>query len=472
MKDRSIRTRVTFWFATSLIIVVLLSVVSFEIVGQKVTEKTIVNILRDAVENNLDEVEYYDQIPGDGLDYDADYYMKYNQGWLEIDDDFIPNVNGVFCTVYDAKSGETEMIYGENPIADTTKNIKFSNRDVQKVNADGITYYIYDRKIKSNGLDDMWIRGVVSYEDNAGDIRTVSQITSVILIIILAVAIIGGYMVAGYMLNPISRISGAASRISRGNDLKERIDIGEGKDEVHELADSFNNMMERLEEAFADEQRFTSDVSHELRTPISVIMTQSEFALDSGKCEEDYVSALKSIKRQADKMSKLVNDMLTFARLGKESSVYVKEKLDFSELVESISEDMALIGENNITLESHVKHGISVSGNKDLLARLIVNLIGNAYKYGREDGHIYVRLDADGDKAYLSVEDDGIGIAEAEIANIFKRMYQVDSSRHDKGSGLGLFMVKEIAQYHDGEVTVESRLGEGSRFVFEVPLLK
>lgn len=73
MKDRSIRTRVTFWFAASLIIVVLLSVVSFEIVGQKITEKTTVNILRDAVENNLDEVEYYDQIPGDGLDYDADY---------------------------------------------------------------------------------------------------------------------------------------------------------------------------------------------------------------------------------------------------------------------------------------------------------------------------------------------------------------------------------------------------------------
>lgn len=468
MKGRSIRTRVTLWFSVSLIIVVLLSFISFMIVSRTVVEKTTLNILRDAVENNLDEVEFHDEIINDEMDQDSDYYMKYSDGWLEIDDDFLSSVNGVYCTVYDVSPGCPELIYGENPIADITKACEFSNRDLQKIVTDGVEYHIYDRKVRSEGLKNVWIRGVISDEQNAGDVHTIAEITIIILIAILIIAILGGNIIAGRMLNPISSITKAASKISRGNDLKERIDIGEGKDEVHELADSFNKMMERLEVAFADEQQFTSDVSHELRTPISVIMAQSEFALENSNKEDDYIDALETVKRQAGKMSKLVNDMLTFARLGRNSGVYEKIKMNLSEVVESISEDMALIEEKGIKLECEAEPDVFVNGNRELLSRLIVNLIGNAYKYGKDEGHIWVKVKVAEGKAYLTVEDDGIGIAEDEIPKISKRMYQVDSSRNDKGSGLGLYMVKEIAEFHGGRIMVESRLNHGSKFIFEI----
>ena len=170
-------------------------------------------------------------------------------------------------------------------------------------------------------------------------------------------------------------------------------------------------------------------------------------------------------------MSKLVNDMLTFTRLGRENSVYSKGKLNLSELAESISEDMALIGEKGISLQSDRAQDVYVSGNRELLSRLIINLIGNAYKYGKENGHIYVLLSEENDAAVLSVEDDGIGISQDDLTKIFNRLYQADSSRSDSGSGLGLFMVREIARYHDGEISVTSRLNEGSRFIFKIKKL-
>ncbi len=471
MKNRTIRTKITLWFSISLIAVVTLSFISFMTVSRQVIEKTTLNVLQKAVEENMDEVEFHPEIIYDEQDYDADYYMKYRDGWLEIDDDFLSSINGVSCAVYDMSEGKKEIIYGEDPTAAETKNLAFENKEIHKIEADGTRYYVFDRKVKNQGVENIWIRGVISDEQDAGDITSIAKATMAIMFIILLVAILGGNIVADRMLKPISRITEAASRISRGNDLKQRLDIGDGKDEVHKLADSFNQMVERLDEAFENEQQFTSDVSHELRTPISVIMAQSEFALEHGAAEEDYISALEAVRRQAGKMSKLVNDMLTFTRLGRENSVYSKGKLNLSELAESISEDMALIGEKGISLQSDIAQDVYVSGNRELLSRLIINLIGNAYKYGKENGHIYVLLSEENDAAVLSVEDDGIGISQDDLTKIFNRLYQADSSRSDSGSGLGLFMVREIARYHDGEISVTSRLNEGSRFIFKIKKL-
>lgn len=471
MKNKTIRFKITLWFSVSLIIVVILSFVSFMTVSKRVVKHTTINVLQEAVEQNLDEVEYHDEMIDDELDFDADYYMKYKDGWLEIDDDYLTLVNGVTCAVYDFAGGTRDLIFGEDPIAAETKNTPFENRQIQNIKIDEINYYIYDRKVKNKGVEDIWIRGVISGEQSAGEITDISKLTVTILLLILLIAIIGGNIIAGRMLDPMKQITEAASQISRGNDLKKRIDIGEGKDEVHRLADSFNNMMTRLDEAFEREQQFTSDVSHELRTPISVIMAQSEFALENGETEEDYIDALGSINRQSRKMSRLVNDMLAFARLGKEKSVYTKESLNLSEICRSICDEMALIGDKNIRLESEICPNIHIEGNEELISRLLVNLIGNAYKYGKENGNIRVELTADRGQAMVSVTDDGIGISEEDLPKVFNRFYQADSSRTDKGSGLGLFMAKEIAQFHNGDIFVESRLGEGSRFFVKIKIL-
>ena len=130
---------------------------------------------------------------------------------------------------------------------------------------------------------------------------------------------------------------------------------------------------------------------------------------------------------------------------------------------------MALIREKGITLQKEIQKGIFVMGNEELLTRLLINLIGNAYRYGRENGHIHVVLERGKEGAVLRVQDDGLGIAKQDQQKIFRRFYQAEPSHAGMGSGLGLCMVWEIARLHGGQIHVESELGVGSVFEFSMP---
>ena len=145
------------------------------------------------------------------------------------------------------------------------------------------------------------------------------------------------------------------------------------------------------------------------------------------------------------------------------------EVIDLSTLVRSACEDLSLIRENGIALSSEVDDGISITGNQALLLRAISNLIFNAYRYGKENGHINVVLHGDGEQITLKVEDDGIGISLQDIPKVFDRFYRADSSREKTGTGLGLALTKEIVEFHHGALSVESVLGEGSVFSIVFP---
>jgi len=160
-------------------------------------------------------------------------------------------------------------------------------------------------------------------------------------------------------------------------------------------------MIARLDESFEAERQFTSDVSHELRTPMSVIMAQCEYTLDEERTPQEYERALRLIRRQGRKMTKLINDMLDFVRLERRGTNYQIEKLNLSALVNSVCEDMSLIRERGISLEHEVEDEIWVDGNPALLSRLLSNLISNAYRYGKDDGHIKVRLKKSQDEVTL-----------------------------------------------------------------------
>lgn len=149
---------------------------------------------------------------------------------------------------------------------------------------------------------------------------------------------------------------------------------------------------------------------------------------------------------------------------------YPKQNVDLSALTTSLCDDMALIRQQGIQLTADIQPEINIYGNPQLLSRLMTNLISNAYRYGKENGHILVRLHSNDTGASerrslsLSVEDDGIGISKEEQKHIFQRFYQVDPSRSGAGTGLGLSMVQQIAEFHNGTVTVKSAPGDGSIF--------
>lgn len=154
-------------------------------------------------------------------------------------------------------------------------------------------------------------------------------------------------------------------------------------------------MIGRLDESFKAEQRFTSDASHELRTPMSVIMAQCEYTLEKERTAAEYEDALKVIRRQGKKMSKLIDDMLCFARLDRNQDSYPGEEVNFSALVDDVCGDMALLRDKDITLDRETEPGIFFYGNTMLLTRMLTNLISNAYRYGKQNGRIHVVLKRD-----------------------------------------------------------------------------
>lgn len=461
MKRFSIRTTITLWFSVALILVVSITYFMVLFVGDQVIQKTIRDNLIETVEHNVDEIEFYKRVDDAALAQNLDHYVKWDGGYLEVDDDFLDEINQVYTSLCKA---DGSLVYGENPIVKETATVGFRNSSVQQVKADGITYYIFDRKLTQEGLEGLWLRGVVSEVQGSIQLNSIARTSLILLPFLVLVAIVGGYLITKRMLKPIQNLSDAAAQIGQGSDLKKRIDIGEGKDELHRLADQFNKMFGRLDDAFQAERQFTSDASHELRTPMSVILAQCEMSLEHEQSPEEYQDALNVIERQGKKMAKLINDMLDFTRLELKSDRYTTEPLDLTKLVSSVCEDMALIRENNITLTCEAQENVTLLGNAQLFARLLTNLISNAYRYGKENGHIFVSLKTEQDKILLTVEDDGIGIAKDDLEKIFRRFYQADNSRTGAGTGLGLSMVREIAKFHGGEVFAESELGVSSKF--------
>ena len=223
-------------------------------------------------------------------------------------------------------------------------------------------------------------------------------------------------------------------------------------------------MLDRLETSFEMEKRFASDASHELRTPVSVSLAQAELSLEKERQPEEYIDSLEVIKRQGKRMNQLIGNMLSYTRLEQRIDNYPFEKLDFSVLVSDLCSDMTPLRINDISLEYSVEPGIMINGNAELLARMLQNLLENAYKYGRQSGNTKVTLSLKGNNIKLLVEDDGIGIAEDRLEQIFDRFFRVSNKSSITGSGLGLSIVKKIVDMHGGNIDVSSKEGLGTTF--------
>ena len=466
MKKFSIRWKMVIGFSIAIIFMTVLTMVSELMINEIVIQKGIQDTLIEMVENNIDEVEFYEKENYLEIDDDQDLYIPYHSGYLEIDDDYLEIVNGIYTALYKENG---ELFYGENPITEATKELSFLVGEIQKVKDGKVTYYVYDQRLEGENLENMWLRGIVSERQGTKQFSFAVKISLILLPTFAMLAVIGTYFLTDYCLQPIKKIQDTVDSIREGEDLTRRIHIGEGNDELYKLANTFDAMFDRIEDVFHSQQKFISDASHELRTPVTVILSQCEYALEEPQTQEEYIEALELIQRQGKKMSVMVNELLTITRLEQNKERYKKEKIDFSSLVRSICQDMALIKDKEISLKSNIEEGIFVDGNEELLIKLLSNLIVNGYRYGKQKGHIYVELKEENKEIKLSVLDDGIGIAESDLEQIWNRFYQADTSRAGQGTGLGLSIVKEIAGFHKGKMIVESKLGEGSKFILHIP---
>ena len=321
------------------------------------------------------------------------------------------------------------------------------------------------------GTDDIWIVGLLPEDSMANVTTSVVRLTCAGLAVIVFLAALGSCVIIGRSLRPLRRITESAREITDGSDLSRRIQLSPGRDEVHELADTFNDMMGRLERSFDAERRFTSDASHELRTPVTVILAECEMAEKMPEDTEAVQESVTEIHKQARKMSELIGKLLAYTRLEQGTRRIDREELDLSGLVEDVCEEQRTVAARNIKIECEASPDVLVNGDVALLISLVQNLVTNAVKYGKDGGHVWVKVYSEGSKACVSVRDDGIGIGEEDLACIWNRFYQADRSRSDesRGIGLGLSLAQQIARLHGGRITASSRPGEGSEFIFSMP---
>lgn len=455
----TIRTKITLWFSALMILIFAIMFTLIFVINRYVLYTDVEANLKGMVENNRDEIEYTEDFEADEVE-PGDHYLSYGEGYLEIDDDFISERQGVYTVL---KDDGGRVLYGKSPI-----DSPLIERDkVQTQIIDGEKYYVYCRQLEAEELKGLVLQGFVNENASETILSRMVELSLQIVPVLLLVAIIGGYLMAGTFLRPIRQMTVTAESINDGVDLSRRIELDRGRDDLHQLADSFNRMMDRLEQAFEREKQFTSDVSHELRTPVSTILAQTELTLEKDRTREEYKEDLELIQRQGQYMKKLVNEMLRYSRLERMEKLPEEEEIDLSWLVETVTEEQMLNSRNGITLSCRTEPGLMVRGNTEMLVRLLTNLISNAYRYGKENGTILVTLYKENGTVCLSVKDDGIGMSESETDRIFHRFYQADAARDSQNHslGLGLSMVAEIVRLHHAKIEVRSEKGNGSEFL-------
>lgn len=283
----------------------------------------------------------------------------------------------------------------------------------------------------------------------------------------LLAALAGGYVLAGRALRPVQHMAAAAQTITAER-LSERLPIENPEDEFGQLAAAFNDTLDRLEDAFERLRQFTADASHELRTPLTSLKSVGEVALQApdGRPPTFYREVIGSMLEEADRLHRLVADLLTLTRTDAAASP-ARKRVDLQALTQSVIDDLRVLAEEKDQKIKTYLMPADVRGDPETLRLVLVNLLDNAIKYTPVKGRITIRLrNSSHGRVAVEVEDSGPGISAEDQAKVFDRFYRVDEgrSRDTGGSGLGLAIADRAARLNGGRIELDSTPGEGSTF--------
>lgn len=299
------------------------------------------------------------------------------------------------------------------------------------------------------------------------------QYIIVLIAISVALAILGGYWLSRKALSPVASIIDAAKSIT-APDLDKRIPVNyQVRDELTDLAETFNMMLNRLQKGFEREKRFTSDAAHELMTPLSSLTSEAEIMLRKPRSKEEYQETIDRMLTEVRRISEMVHLLLQLSRV---ESVHRSrsEAVNISRITETISEQYHTTAQQkDIEMEVQIDAELYIRAHGSYIEEIMNNLMENALKYTPRDGRVEVQLKRSGKKAVLHVSDSGIGFDEDTKIHLFERFYRATQPevQEQPGSGLGLPLVKGIVKLYDGRIRAYSDgPGQGSTFVVELPL--
>ncbi len=322
----------------------------------------------------------------------------------------------------------------------------------------------------------VWGRRIaVQVAESSQAIKDANAMLLVIMLAASSISIFGsimlGMVVSNRTLKPIKQITTAADAIVATEDLKTRLPWQGPMDELGMLTSVFNRMLERLEHLFSVQQRFVADVSHELRTPLTAIRGNLDLIKRYGADEE----SLEAIESEADRMARLVNELLFLARADYGELTLELEPLDLDTVVSEVYREAKILSKDrDLTVKIIDFEPARINGHADRLKQLLLNLVSNALKFTPDGGQVIINLRHEDDDAVIEVIDTGIGISAEDKERIFDRFFQTDASRarhHGEGVGLGLSIARWIVESHHGTISVASAPGKGATFTVKFPSL-
>jgi heavy metal sensor kinase len=296
------------------------------------------------------------------------------------------------------------------------------------------------------------------------------KVTIILLfpITVLATGIMGSFLTK-LALHPVDHMINTIHDITAEN-MKLKIKVPETKDEIQKLAETFNDMLGRLDNAFTTQKSLFEDLSHELKTPLTILKGEFEVVLKKMRSSEEYEDILKSSLEEVNRITGLVENLLMLASFESKKILPERKRLDLNLLTQSVVNSIKGMAEKKgVALDLSQRGTAVLDGDEKQLKRLVLNLVDNAIKYTHTGGKVAVTVGMDGSKAKIAVSDTGIGMDKDVVGHIFDRFYRVSNADTGHGFGLGLSIVKSIVESHKGAISVSSQPGHGTTFTVLMP---
>jgi signal transduction histidine kinase len=280
-----------------------------------------------------------------------------------------------------------------------------------------------------------------------------------------------GAFLAKMTLRPVQEMINTIHEISAEN-MKLRLASPGTRDEIQDLAETFNVMLCRLEDSFRSQKRLFEDVSHELKTPLTIMKGEFELSLKKARSQQEYEAAIRSALDETNRIIRLSETLLMLARLDSKEVFFEKKTVDLNDVLQKIVNSMRPLADlKEIRMLFKPCAGLSVNGDEDQLKTLFMNLIDNAIKYTPEKGEIWVVAGNESGAAVVRVKDSGSGIPEDKAGHIFDRFYRGEKASGSGGFGLGLSIARAIAVMHGGDVRLENAASSGATFTVSMPAI-
>jgi signal transduction histidine kinase len=386
-----------------------------------------------------------------------------------LDEKQLTSLAGEEVTIYDEQN---KIIYDSGheriPITNNLLTRIRSNRLVKRRDGEretlGVLYRYQNRSyaVLVSAID----RDGNNKLQNLAIILLLGCTTGVLLVIMI------GWIFAGKALEPITGVIHQVDRITASN-LNMRVDTGNGKDEIAQLALIFNRMLARLEEAFLVQKSFVSNASHEIRTPLTVITGQIEVTLLQERSPEEYRSVLQSVLEDVLNLTQLSNGLLELAQASADVSTISFQEVRVDELLwqaraELLKKRPAYSVQIAFDEMSEDEKDFTFQGNGPLLKTAFLNLMENGCKFS-VNKQMHVNLNADQEQMVIRFTDNGLGIDEKDIAHIFEPFYRSENTKNVAGHGVGLALTDKIISLHQGSIEVISKPHHGTTFVVSLP---